>query len=380
VGDDAAVGEDAASSALSPCSGQDGSPSGDGRDASPAATPDDDGGAPPSCAPDGPGTASCGAAGESCCVSLEVEGGTFDRSYDAAGGGDDAASAPATVSGFRLDKYLVTVGRFRQFVKAWNGGAGYLPPDGSGKHAYLSAGRGLANGDTPGTYESGWDAVDWNAQVAPTDCNLACGFGTWTPAPGGEESLPMTCANWYEAYAFCIWDGAFLPSDAELEYAAAGGSEQRPYPWGSSSAPSSQLAIVDFDDVDGGPDAAVLAAYEYSLADGGVPPGIAPVGSAPMGAGRWGQLDLAGEAFQWDLDGFGPFFEPCSDCAGLTFVSGPAIYQSISGQWNLLFGGVGQRALRGCSFLSPLTSSASETGDDPTWRSSTYGFRCARAP
>ena len=29
---------------------------------------------------------------------------------------------PATVSDFRLDKYDVTVGRFRQFVKAWNGG------------------------------------------------------------------------------------------------------------------------------------------------------------------------------------------------------------------------------------------------------------------
>ena len=45
----------------------------------------------------------------------------------------------------------------------------------------------------------------------------------------------MNCVNWFEAYAFCIWDGGFLPSDTEWEYAAAGGSLQREYPWGSTA-------------------------------------------------------------------------------------------------------------------------------------------------
>jgi hypothetical protein len=36
----------------------------------------------PHCQPGGPGLSDCGANRESCCTSLEVQGGTFDRSYD----------------------------------------------------------------------------------------------------------------------------------------------------------------------------------------------------------------------------------------------------------------------------------------------------------
>jgi len=61
----------------------------------------------------------CGAAGESCCTSPEVTGGTFYRTYTNDGSGPTAEADPATVSSFRLDKYDVTVGRFRQFVSAW---------------------------------------------------------------------------------------------------------------------------------------------------------------------------------------------------------------------------------------------------------------------
>src|SRR5580700_4095697 len=72
------------------------------------------------------GVSSCGA-GESCCTSLNVVGGTFLRSYDGATFTD--ASHPATVSTFRLDKYEVTVGRFRRFVEAVV--AGWGPPNGA---------------------------------------------------------------------------------------------------------------------------------------------------------------------------------------------------------------------------------------------------------
>jgi formylglycine-generating enzyme len=60
--------------------------------------------------------------------------------------------------------------------------------------------------------------------IAPTSTNLACHSTnqTWTDTVGSHENLPINCINWYEAYAFCIWDGGFLPSDAESEYAAAG--------------------------------------------------------------------------------------------------------------------------------------------------------------
>src|ERR1700685_3490361 len=89
--------------------------------------------------PTGSSNASCqmGDAGgiscaDSCCTSLEVAGGTYYRTYVNSGSSPTGESDPATVTGLRLDKYPVTVGRFRQFVNAWNGGAGYLPPAGAG--------------------------------------------------------------------------------------------------------------------------------------------------------------------------------------------------------------------------------------------------------
>ena len=133
----------------------------------------------PSCQPGGPGMTNCGASSESCCTSLEVTGGTFYRTYcERLASGPTGEADPATVSGFRLDKYLVTVGRFRQFVNAVlppDGGTGWLPPAGSGKHTHLNGGQGLATvGASPDAgvvYEPGWATSD-NSNIAPTNANL----------------------------------------------------------------------------------------------------------------------------------------------------------------------------------------------------------------
>ena len=73
----------------------------------------------------------CGPAGTSdCCASPLVPAATYFRSADV--GTDNEytdMSAPATVSDFRLDKYEITVARFRQFVTA------------GGRHAAEAAGR-----------------------------------------------------------------------------------------------------------------------------------------------------------------------------------------------------------------------------------------------
>jgi sulfatase modifying factor 1 len=50
---------------------------------------------------------------------------------------------PAKVSTLRLDKYEVTVGRFRKFVDAWVGG--WRPMAGEGKHAHLNGATTLSS-------------------------------------------------------------------------------------------------------------------------------------------------------------------------------------------------------------------------------------------
>jgi len=138
---------------------------------------------------------------------------------------------PATISNFRLDKYEVTVGRFRAFVEAGMGTQASPPMSNAGAHANI-----------PG---SGWDAV-WNTSLAAGTAelvsalkcsNIKVGWHTWTDLPGDNENRPMNCISWYEAMAFCAWDGGFLPTEAEWNYAATGGDLQRAYPWSSRAAP-----------------------------------------------------------------------------------------------------------------------------------------------
>jgi formylglycine-generating enzyme len=305
------------------------------------------------------GTTQCGSSSESCCSSLEVPGSAgsqFYRTYTNSGGGPTGEADPATISGFRLDKYDVTVGRFRQFVNAWTGS--WTPPAGSGKHAHLNGGKGLANSGSPGTFETGWVTGD-TTNIQPTTANLTsyAAFSTWTSAVGGDEALPVNSVNWYEAYAFCIWDGGFLPSEAEWEYAAAGGSQQREYPWGSADPKSAvnQYAIYNCL-YPGGPVNSDGSGNCSGAANFG------PVGTATSGVGLWGQLDLVGDVRVWNLDWFASSYTACTDCADLSATSG--------------------RVTMGGCFADPAAAlvppSAQEAG--PTDRAEVIGFRCARAP
>lgn len=277
--------------------------------------------------------------------------GTYYRTYTNDGTGPAGEADPATVSAFRLDKYLVTVGRFRQFVAA--SAAGWVPQPGAGKHTHLNGGKGLANAGGSG-YEPGWYAGDTlylPATASQWAAKLSCepSFQAWTDAPGSNESLPVNCIDWYDAYAFCIWDGGFLPSEAEWELAAAGGSEEREYPWGSTDPGTGSL---------------------YAITGCNYPPGstgctgaanIAPVGTAIMGAGRWGQLDLAGNLAEWNLDWYADYMSPCTNCVFLTDFS--------------------YRVLRGGSFaVNTDILPQARDGDLPSTSNSFDGVRCAREP
>jgi formylglycine-generating enzyme len=270
-----------------------------------------------SCAlPDG-GVLVCN--GESCCASIALTGGRFlmGRSTEACGSTKCATGAgfegcpsivaqtcnpdeqpehQMTVGTVALDRYEVTVGRFRNFVSAY--AEGWRPSAGAG-----------ANPNVPVVGDAADNATGWLAawdDSATTHTNLPGGLSdfrtklacdpinqthTWTDTVGANENRPINCVNWHEAFAFCIWDGGRLPTEAEWEYAAAGGEQNRAYPWGTDP-PDCAHANTDTLTLN-----CSAGAHDLTVA----------VGSAPKGNGRWGHSDLAGNVWEWVLDWYGDY-------------------------------------------------------------------------
>ncbi len=284
-----------------------------------------------SCAGRGEGAGfNCGSGGtDDCCASPIVVGGTFYR--------DNNAAYSASVSNFRLDKYPITAGRFRAFAAMAMGTQANPPAAGSGANPALAG--------------SGWMST-WNSNLDATRADLEAavqcgtGYSTWN---GADDRLPMNCLNWYQAFAFCVWDGGRLPTELEWNYAAAGGNQQRKYPWGSDE-PGADTSFAAYGCYYGGGAGACTGLVN-----------IAPVGSSPKGVGRWGQLDLAGNVWEWNLDWSNDTYAvSCANCANLS--SGTA------------------RVVRGGSFQSDAASLATtgRVNAPPSGRSYAMGARCAR--
>jgi formylglycine-generating enzyme required for sulfatase activity len=151
----------------------------------------------------------------------------------------------------------------------------------------------------------------------------------------------MNCLTRYVAGAFCIWDGGRLPTEAEWNFAAAGGDEQRRRPW--SSPPSSETMDPTY------------AVYATTV--------TAAVGAhSPKGDGLWGQADMAGNIWEWVQDSNAPYVTPCSNCANLT--------AGLDG------------IIRGGSYAEDgsYLFSWNRISDPPAKLSADIGVRCVRAP
>lgn len=276
----------------------------------------------------------CGpAADEDCCARGSLPSGTFPMGM---GTGDDACPASQTcgahegpehdvsVSGFNLDMFEVTVGRFRAFVGAYDS---WAPSAGDGAHP-LIAGSG---------YQSEFDAS------LPSDADdlrmmLACHEdATWTDAPGQNEAHPINCVSWTVAFAFCAWDGGRLPTEAEWEFAAAS-DENRLYPWGSAAPSDSRAAYY--------------------------PAELQAAGQFTDGAGWQDHRDLAGNVWEWALDWLDTNWysgggADCSDCARVS-----------SGTHRVIRGG-------GYSYQEVTLRAAARSGETPDATDPAIGFRCA---
>jgi len=295
-------------------------------------------GAPPSCAQSDPTAAvnTCGpGANESCCTSLLVTGGTYNRSND--------ASSPATVSDFRLDRFEITVSRFRQFLAGYPGNK---PKAGDGAHLL------------PAIANSGWD-LTWDASLtAGLAAAASCTDHTYTPNAGtnAREDRPMNCLSWYTAFAFCAWDGGYLPTEAEWDYVAVAGTEQRVFPW----TPPQAMVILN----------SSHAVYCPGMTPNCTVTNILSVGSkSPLGDARpslpmQGQADMIGGVWEWTLDWYAGYVSPCVDCANTTSPSGPTPHRaSRGGSW-------AQNAL--------YQSSTLRNPSDPAMAQPGSGARCAR--
>jgi sulfatase modifying factor 1 len=239
--------------------------------------------------------------GLSCCHRLDVPGGTFSMGRSVSGSDAcpegvtcynlDLPEHSAKVSTFALDAFETTVGRFRVFVQHLETHPGWQPATGAGRHPLIP--------------KSGWN--EGRSATLPSSDDLKAHLKcytphqTWTTSPGANENKPINCINWYEAFAFCAWDGGRLPTEAEWEYAAAGGAENRLYPWGDT--------IVDCEH----------ANVDLGLHCAGSSVAPLPVGQTRKGNGRWGHRDLTGNVWEWVLDLNGDYTnDACLDCADLS--------------------------------------------------------------
>ena len=271
-------------------------------------------------------------AGVECCHSDRVPGGVFSLGFDGVTPEFRDPRNVRNVSPFYLDRFEVTVARFERFVLAYPNNK---PAAGTGAHPRIPEDRGWNEAWVlPATTEELLQALE------------ACG-STYSNS-ARARLLPATCVSWYLAYAFCVWDGGRLPTEAEWNFAAAGGDEQRIFPW---SEPAT--------------DGTITSEYALYAADfENLPYSPSPVGRYPLGDGRWGHADMAGNALEWTRDWFIEELsaEPCdTDCA----VVAPA-----TGFW----------VVRGGSFnltgSDAMTSRRYGASLDPLYPD--QGFRCAR--
>lgn len=150
-----------------------------------------------------------------------VPGGAFVFGNGEHFGVGSASGVPervAVVSPFRMDRFEVSVGRWRAALAA-----GFVSPD-----------------DTPFANDEPLDpeGEKWRA----------C---TFSNAPMGREAFPLNCVSSAAAQAFCAFHGGALPTEVQWEHAAqaAGRDRETRYPWGDLEASCDRAVYARIHDV-----------------------------------------------------------------------------------------------------------------------------------
>lgn len=214
---------------------------------------------------------------------VDLPGGSFTMGTDAAYGYAGDGEGPAhevVLSPFSISAHTVTNAQFAAFVEA----TGHRTEAEDFGWSFVFA--GLLPDDFPPT--RGVVSAPWWRQVEGSDWAHPEG-----PQSGWRErpDHPVVHVSWNDAVAFCEWVGGRLPSEAEWEYAARGGLEGMPFPWGGRLEPDGEHRMNVFQGSFPGDD---------SGADGYT--GTAPVGSFP--ANGYGLFEMTGNVWEWTGDWF----------------------------------------------------------------------------
>jgi formylglycine-generating enzyme required for sulfatase activity len=208
-------------------------------------------------------------------------------------GSDDPAAYPADGEGpvhavalrpFWIDPLAVTNARFDDFVRA----TGYVTDAKRAGWSFVFA--GLLADDFPET--RGVASAPWWRQVYGAEWQHPEGPGSDVDA---RLDHPVVHVSWGDAVAYCSWAGVRLPSEAEWEYAARGGLDQKRYPWGDELTPGGHhrcnIWQGDFP--------------RRNTCDDGYY-GTAPVDA--FGPNGYGLYNVSGNAWEWCSDWFSPAY------------------------------------------------------------------------
>lgn len=281
---------------------------------------------------------------------VRIPGGAFLMGTDDAIGYPDDGEGPVregTVSPFYMDQCSVSVTDFSKFIEA----TGYETEAQRFGNSYVF--HALLTDSTKRTLDMLGRTVlglEWWYNVEGAD---------WAHPFGPESDIqglgnhPVTHVSYRDAVAYCEWAGKRLPTEAEVEFAARGGLEQKRFVWGDELLPGGKhmcnIFQGKFPDYNSGEDGFV---------------GTAPIDSFEQNG--YGLYNMAGNVWEWVFDWWSPDFH----------VTGP--------RENPIGPPTGERRLnRGGSYLCHDSYCnryrvAARTSNTPDSSTGNLGFRCVR--